>query len=245
MKKTVCTLMAALAMLSCFATTALAVDYTFEAENNDDFYRPTPYEEVYGSEYRYGGPNAVDLVDHTALLPGIVSPTPQQTSPSGAGLPSYNDPATYYPAAAGDSFITEAVYTPISELIRSDGSIGTLKIPSLSINMKIYEGTTPQSMDKGLGHFADTSGWNGNVAVCGHNRGAKYTIGAIKNMKIGDVIEYSTVLGACKYAVSFVGTISSSDWSYVSATSDNRITLITCLADQPSQRVCVQAVEIK
>ena len=35
-------------------------------------------------------------------------------------------------------------------------------------------------MKKGLGHFTSTSVWNGNVAVCGHNRGAKYVIGSIK-----------------------------------------------------------------
>ena len=128
---------------------------------------------------------------------------------------------------------------------RKDGSIGTLKIPSLNINMKVWEGETNTSMAKGLGHYSSTSGWDGNVGVCGHNRSAKYTIGSIKNLKDGDTITYTTVYGTRTYEVVTVETIASSDWSYLQATFDNRITITTCLANQPSKRVCVQAVEVK
>lgn len=100
-------------------------------------------------------------------------------------------------------------------------------------------------MAKGLGHYSSTSGWDGNVGVCGHNRGAKYTIGSIKNLKDGDTITYTTVYGTRTYEVVTVETIASSDWSYLQATFDNRITITTCLANQPSKRVCVQAVEVK
>lgn len=127
---------------------------------------------------------------------------------------------------------------------RKDGSIGTLKIPSLNINMKVWEGETRASMAKGLGHYSSTSGWDGNIGVCGHNRGAKYNIGSIRNLEIGDTITYSTVYGTRTYAVILVRTISDSDWSYLQATADNRITITTCLADRPSKRVCVQAVEV-
>ena len=33
--------------------------------------------------------------------------------------------------------------------------------------------------------------------------------------------------------------------SYLNEMGDNRITLITCIANQPSLRLCVQAVEIR
>lgn len=142
---------------------------------------------------------------------------------------------TYQPSA----------YTSVNGMERKDGSIGTLKIPSLNINMKVWEGETNTSMAKGLGHYSSTSGWDGNIGVCGHNRGAKYTIGNIKNLKDGDTITYTTVYGTRTYEVVTVETIASSDWSYLQATSDNRITITTCLANQPSKRVCVQAVEVK
>lgn len=127
---------------------------------------------------------------------------------------------------------------------RSDGSIGTLKIPSLGINMKVWEGETNTSMRKGLGHYSSTSAWDGNAAFCGHNRGARYVIGDIKDLEIGDTITYTTVYGTRTYAVSMVRTISSTDWSYLQATADNRVTLTTCLANHPEKRICVQAVEV-
>jgi LPXTG-site transpeptidase (sortase) family protein len=136
-------------------------------------------------------------------------------------------------------------YTSVANMQRSDGSIGTVTIPSLGINMTVWEGETNASMAKGLGHYSSTSGWDGNVGVCGHNRGAKYVIGSIKDLNIGDTITYTTIYGTRTYAVTLVKTISNTDWSYLQTTSDNRITLTTCLADQPTKRVCVQAVEVQ
>lgn len=104
-------------------------------------------------------------------------------------------------------------------------------------------GETTASMKKGLGHFTSTSVWNGNVAVCGHNRGAKYVIGSIKNLDVGDKITYTTSMGTRTYLVETVTKISSSDWSYLSSTTDNRMTLLTCVAGDSSQRWCVQAVQ--
>ncbi|MFQ7749463.1 MAG: hypothetical protein ACLRJV_20170 [Eubacteriales bacterium] len=44
--------------------------------------------------------------------------------------------------------------------------------------------------------------------------------------------------------MSSVKIIDWTDWSYLNSTSDNRITIITCLANQPTKRVCVQGIEI-
>ena len=60
---------------------------------------------------------------------------------------------------------------------------------------------------------------------------------------MGDTIRYETILGTRTYAVRTVKIIDWTDWSYLNSTADNRITLITCLANQPTKRVCVQAVE--
>ncbi len=109
--------------------------------------------------------------------------------------------------------------------------------------MKVWEGETDASMKKGLGHYSSTSAWDGNAGFCGHNRGTKYAIGSIKDLKQGDTITYTTVYGTRTYAVTTVKIISSTDWSYLQATPDNRITLTTCLAGHPESRVVVQAVE--
>jgi LPXTG-site transpeptidase (sortase) family protein len=240
---------------------ALAADYSFDAKDKDDFYTPTPYEEVYGSEYIYGGVNLTDIYD-SSLLPGIFTPPPENAVYGGSGYyesvyaTSYGtDYELEYSAGFNADFITNhsperspaytaAPFTPASTLARPDGSVGTLEIPSLGISVKAFEGTDSDSLSKGAGHFPESSGWNGNICVAGHNRGAKYMIGDIKDMAAGDTVRYATSLGTRTYSVSFVRYIASGDWTYLSPTSDNRITIITCLAGHPELRVCVQAVEV-
>ncbi len=76
-------------------------------------------------------------------------------------------------------------------------------------------------MKKGLGHYSSTSAWDGNiVGVCGHNRGAKYTIGSIKDLEIGDTITYTTIYGTRTYEVVLVKTISIPTGSYLQATAE-------------------------
>ena len=126
----------------------------------------------------------------------------------------------------------------------SNGAIGHISIPSIGIRRYyVWEGETSSSMKKGVGHFTSTSVWDGNVGVCGHNRGAKYSIGNIKNLNTGDKITYTTAQGTRTYLVETIAMIRNDNWSYLSGTSDNRLTLITCVAGDPNHRYCIQAVE--
>lgn len=229
---------------------ASAVSNTFDAPDPPEYYPSTNYEDVYQAEYQYGAMNAVDfdipqlpygVYSHTSIGAMEKVPLPGNTGTISAGTVS---PDLTVPSWDWFPVETTSSYTSAADLIRSDGSIGTLKIPSLGISMKVWEGETTQSMAKGLGHYVSTSAWNGNIGLCGHNRGAQYVIGNIKDLKAGDTITYTTTLGTRTYKVSFVGIISYTDWSYLQATSDNRITLTTCLANQPTKRVCVQALEV-
>jgi LPXTG-site transpeptidase (sortase) family protein len=121
--------------------------------------------------------------------------------------------------------------------------VGEWEKTKYGVQLKVSE--WEEIMAKGVGHFTETSAWDGNICLAGHNRGAKYTIGTIKDLKIGDIIKYTTKLGTRTYAVNFVKTISNTDWTNTGKTFDNRITLYTCLENQPDYRVCVQAVEVK
>jgi len=241
-------LVLSLVSLMLMSTPALAVDYNFETLSPQDYYGSTSYEEVYGAQYNYRGTNAVDFLDPLAdgapsvsvgsgssleygISSGVIGTFPDGT---GSGLPVQ---WTELPSSQG------AQFTAVSQVQRSDGSIGTLIIPQLGIRYKAFEGTDSAAMKKGVGHFPSTSAWSGNIALCGHNRGSSYNIGSIKDLKVGDTIRYETSEGTRTYSVSYVGIIDWTDWSYLNATSDNRITIITCLADQPSKRVCVQAIE--
>ena len=240
---------------------ANADDYTFKDAVEPEYYPSTSYEEVYGARYNYGGKNIVDY-QYSDLPYGVTSSTsvgvmekarePVLTVSGGSLAIDYGGvtggvqnttPIVITPQTQTVAVYEKPAYTSAAGMKRSDGSIGTVKIPSLGINMKVWEGETDASMSKGMAHYSSTSGWDGNCCLCGHNRGTKYAIGSIKDLNVGDTITYTTVYGTRTYAVTYVGTISSTDWSRLQATADNRITITTCLANQPSKRVVVQAVE--
>lgn len=240
-------LFAAVLMLAALCAQASALEYTFEGPACDDYYKETSYEDVYGSQYNYGGPNVVDYAA-APELPGYHSSVQvlQPMTTTGTVTPSYNNtlaPDPWGNWTGSGSTVTQIPFTPASSLVRSDGSIGTLKISSLDINFKVYDGETNASMKKGLGHFASTTAWNGNICICGHNRGSSHNIGSIKNLSIGDTIKYTTSEGTRTYHVTFVGKISATDWSYLTPTEDNRITLFTCSENEPDYRWCVQATQ--
>ena len=253
------------ALTSLLTVGAQAADYSFQTDQTPDYYASTNYEEVYGSEYNYGRPNKVDYelpellygnlsttqtgVMEKALLPGLQETVgggiavdgPYGTA-AGVTLPpsvSVDSPAPALPPISIPAFtkLTSGFYL-------SNGAVGRLSIPALGISRyNVWEGETTSSMNKGVAHFSSTSVWDGNVCICGHNRGAAYNIGRIKNLDTGDKITYTTSQGTRTYQVKTVITISNNDWSYLNSTTDNRITLITCVAGDPSRRYCVQAVE--
>ena len=259
MRRLICMALMIVTVLS-LSVSAFAAEYTFESKSDTEYYPSTSYGDVYGSSYNYGGTNLVDYqipelpygsfsTTQTGAMEKVHLPGLQQFVNVSTGTGGYGIDAGSYstPVISGWTTITpvyrEPAYTSAKDMERKDGSIGTLKIPVLDINMKVWEGETNASMAKGRGPYSTTSAWDGNVAVCGHNRGAKYVIGDIKDLEIGDTITYTTIYGTRTYKVVLVKTISSTDWSYLQATADNRITITTCLANQPSKRVCVQAVE--
>lgn len=242
---------AAMGLMLSMSICAGAADYHFEGSQGAEYYSATSYESVYGAQYRVGGANAVDY-QWPKLPYGTTGGTgcmekvylPAGTILSGTGDVS-GIPSDIWSEEVPASSLWQTAFTDAGTMTRKDGSIGTLAIPSLGIQMRVWEGETNQSMAKGLGHYRSTSGWDGNVGICGHNRGAKYVIGTIKDLKVGDVITYTTAYGTRTYQVSSVNTILNTDWSYLQATADNRVTLTTCLANHPEYRVCVQAIEKK
>ena len=130
-----------------------------------------------------------------------------------------------------------------SGLYYANGSLGTLKIPSIGLTVGVYEGTGSAPLLKGAGHFENTSIWLGNVPIAGHNRGVRNDFGKIHTLKAGDIITLTTVLGTRTYAVSSVSKVDVSDTSGLASTTENCITLYTCVEDQPAYRWCVRGVE--
>lgn len=124
--------------------------------------------------------------------------------------------------------------------------IWQIEIPKVKLVAPISEGTSQEVMLEYVGHFENTSIWNGNVGLAAHNRGYPINyFSKLKDLKEGDKIVYKTKYGMKTYSVDTITFIEETDWSYLQKTKENKITLITCVENKPSKRLCVQAMEIK
>lgn len=139
-------------------------------------------------------------------------------------------------AVAGVSTANVAMPT-----ITDGGAIGQLTIPSIGLNKYIYEGTSTANMRKGIAHFESTSGWNGNVALAGHNRGSYAYFGKLKDVKVGDSVQYTTAYGTANYVVSAINERSTNDTSGLAQDGTNKLTMYTCKANQPEVKLEVVA----
>jgi sortase A len=124
-----------------------------------------------------------------------------------------------------------------------DGSIGTLCVERTKKTIKVYEGDDLSNLKIGAGHFASTSAWDGNVALAGHNRGGSAYFSFVKDLQNGDKLTYTTKYGTRTYEVYSKVQINEYDNLPLSWSADNILTLITCVADVPELRYCVQARE--
>ena len=124
-------------------------------------------------------------------------------------------------------------------------NIWKIEIPKIQLLANINEGTTQAVMAKAVGHFEHTSIWEGNVGLIAHNRGYQMNFFEhLKELQLGDIILYHTSLGTKKYEVMLSTIIQDTDWSYLEPSNENKITLITCVENEPEYRRCIQGIEI-
>lgn len=119
-----------------------------------------------------------------------------------------------------------------------------IEIPKISLIANIQEGTSKEILSKYVGHFTTTQREIGNVGLAAHNRG--YEVNYFKNLKLlkeGDEIKYKYNGIEKIYEVEKCRIIKDTEWKYLKNTEDNRLTLITCVENQPEYRRCIQAVE--
>jgi sortase A len=119
-----------------------------------------------------------------------------------------------------------------------------IKIQKINLDAPIIDGVEQEVLRRGVGHFKESSIFNGNVCLAAHNRGYKYNyFQNIKNLEIGDIITYETTYGTKQYKVEINTVIKETDWSYLEDTKENKITLITCEENMKEYRRCIQATE--
>ncbi len=258
-------IMASLCLILVLVFPVSGMEYAIPAPGDPAYGTPTSIEVVYAPDN--GWQKNEDISKNAAKIPPMFGSagmdarntgsylTPDlapETAPalgaavngSTAAVPVPDSGMAFQPGAAQVT-VSQVGYTEVTdEFYYSGGHIGKLKIPALDLSVKIYQGTDSETLAKGVGHFSDTSIWDGNVCFCGHNRGVNSYFGKLHTLEIGDEITLTTKLGTRTYAVFSVEKVKETDRSAMEMTVDNRLTLYTCVKGESAWRWCVRAAEI-
>jgi sortase A len=252
-------------------TQASALDYTFDAPEDYLFAQATSDDTIYEWENpnvdrskntalvapgfgtatsylpgsgEYLTPNLVPGALSGGLVNQVGSAATSGTSSSSTAVGAYPSVDTSNSFTVTQIPNTTTGYTEVTDdLYYTNGSLGTLKIPAIGLSVNVVQGTDSTALAKGAGHFTDSSIWDGNVALAAHNRGTNSYFGKIHTLEAGDTITWTTKLGTRTYTVTSVEKVSVTDSSGTAATTDNRLTLYTCVMDQPNYRWCVTAIQ--
>ena len=123
--------------------------------------------------------------------------------------------------------------------------LGILTIEKIGLKATVKEGTTDEILLNYIGHIEETATYDGNIGLAGHNRGYKNSYFArINELEEGDIVTYKTKFYTRQYKVDNLQVIYETDWSLLRNTEENKITMITCIANKKNQRLCVQATEV-
>lgn len=252
------TLALAVSMMASLAVNASAMEYSIDAPDDYDFGKDTSIEVIHTADG--GAMRNEDVSKNAALIPPAfgsesmnalntgeyLTPNlaPRTLPTAGAVISDSGDVVTPGSTVSGSSYQPSELFTEVtSDLYYRNGSLGKIEIPALGLSVGIYQGTDSKTLAKGVGHFEDTSIWEGNVCLAAHNRGANSYFGQIHTMNIGDKITLTTKLGTRTYQVMDVSKVSETDRSGLADSSENMLTLYTCVRNQRDQRWCVTAVE--
>jgi sortase A len=108
-----------------------------------------------------------------------------------------------------------------------DGLIGRLEIPRLLLSAVVAEGIDKTTLRRGVGHIPGTAlpGHPGNVGLAGHR---DTFFRPLKDLKINDEVEFSTLAGNFKYEVESVRVVDPDNVGVLAPSGHNVLTLVTC-----------------
>ena len=256
--KKILTFALAVSMMASLAASASALEYSIAPPKDFDFGGETSIEVIHTADG--GAMRNEDVSKNAALIPPVfgsesmnalhtgeyLTPNlaPRTLPTAGAVISGSGDVVTPGSAVSGGSYQPSVLFTEVTnDLYYKNGSLGRLEIPALDLNVRIYQGTDSKTLAKGVGHFEDTSIWEGNVCLAAHNRGANSYFGQLHTLDIGDRIKLTTKLGTRTYKVTDVFKVSETDRSGLADSGENMLTLYTCVRNQRDQRWCVIAAE--
>lgn len=169
MKKYLTTLLAACCMLAAFSMPASALEYHFDGPDAGLFGRPTSDDTIYVTMDKpantdrsknaayippaFGSPTSYTLNAGELLTPNLVSGSVAGTI-SGTGGVTVLPPTTSGSSSGNTGSYTPVKYTAVTkDLYYSGGYLGTLKIPTLGLSVKVYQGTDADALRQGRRTF--------------------------------------------------------------------------------------------
>lgn len=122
--------------------------------------------------------------------------------------------------------ITDAA-SPLSSLLRSGDIVGRLDIAERKISVVVLEGIEDDALGVAAGHVPGTSlpGSNGNVVIAAHR---DTFFRELRNIDVGDRIQFSTPAGTYEYFVSNTEIVTPSETRVLESSGHAELTLITC-----------------
>jgi sortase A len=105
--------------------------------------------------------------------------------------------------------------------------LGILSIPRLRLEVPVWPGADPLTLDRGLGHIPGTPppGVVGNVGIAGHRDGY---FRVLKDVVEGDEILLETLAGRERFVVDLVLIVRPEDVWVLEPTAEPSLTLVTC-----------------
>lgn len=128
--------------------------------------------------------------------------------------------------------------------IENEDIIGYLSIEKIDLRAKVKSGSDKETLKNYIG-IIGTNIYDGNVCFAAHNRGYENSFFArINELELNDQIVYETNFFKRVYKVTDIKVIKDTDLSVLDNCQNNKLTLITCVKNRSTQRLCVQAEEI-
>jgi sortase A len=109
----------------------------------------------------------------------------------------------------------------------TDGLIGRIKIPRLLLSVVVIEGLDKTTLRRAVGHIPGTAlpGEAGNVGVAGHR---DTCFRPLKDLRIKDEIQFSTLKGNFKYEVESLRVVEPDNVGVLAPSAENVLTIVTC-----------------
>ena len=105
--------------------------------------------------------------------------------------------------------------------------VGQLEIPRLDLSVAVFEGDDAGILKLGAGHIPQTAlpPGSGNIGIAAH-RDTYFRL--LRKIRLNDVIERKTPVGASRYAVTDTKIVRPSDTWVLSRAPGRDLTLVTC-----------------